>query len=140
MIYYLFLDDVRLPKHVHWVDLPKRDWVIVRNIKEFKEVVDENGIPRFISFDNDLRKEHYDNFLSNDCMNFDFDLFDDTGYNCAEYLVKVCLRQGVEIPDFECHSMNPVGRSAIRNYLHSCKKVINGSLDRLELTEKENKV
>ncbi|MEK6829890.1 MAG: cyclic-phosphate processing receiver domain-containing protein [Nanoarchaeota archaeon] len=51
--YKVFLDDLRVPLDIY----PKTEneqWVIVRNLKEFKEVVESKGVPDYISFDNDL--------------------------------------------------------------------------------------
>ena len=136
MIYYLFLDDERAPNGVPWVDLPdipRNDWVIVRNIEDFKRTIDQHGIPKFVSFDNDLKREHYDNFLENNCADFEFEKFDDTGFNCAQYLVEKCLEQNKEVPDFECHSMNTVARAVIREYLRECRKIIKENLNIVKL-------
>jgi len=51
--YKLFLDDIRVPSFIY----PKTkdsDWVVVRDLTEFKNAIETKGIPSFISFDNDL--------------------------------------------------------------------------------------
>ena len=129
-MYYLFLDEKRQPRHIHWLDLPDAKWTIARNIEEFKEVVDEKGIPLFVSFGNDLTFEHRKHFTDNHCSSFDFDLFTDTGYHCAKYLVKKCLEQDKKIPSFECHSKNVIARSKIREYLRDSRKIILNNLNK----------
>ncbi len=48
MTYNLFLDDERFPPN------DGKDWVIVRSVQEAVDYVEVNGLPSFISFDNDL--------------------------------------------------------------------------------------
>lgn len=52
MSYKIFLDDERMPDWVY--DTKNEDWVIVRNLTDFKNTILEKGLPDFISFDNDL--------------------------------------------------------------------------------------
>lgn len=52
MGYKIFLDDERMPDWVY--DTNNSDWVIVRNLTDFKNTILEKGLPDFISFDNDL--------------------------------------------------------------------------------------
>lgn len=54
MKYNLFLDDVRKPTDVKWLDLPPVDWVIVRNYENFEKIIRKAGLPSIISFDHDL--------------------------------------------------------------------------------------
>jgi len=117
MSYYLFLDDLRNPEDVTWVNLPKVDWVVVRSYAEFRDYIESNGFPRFISFDHDLADEHYVNtgYMGNSH-------FEKTGYDCAKWLVEVCLDSWTELPDFVVHSMNPVGKKNIEAYLNNFKR------------------
>ena len=53
MSYKIFLDDLRKPTDIY----PKTkdgDWVVCRNLAEFKNTIETKGVPDFISFDNDL--------------------------------------------------------------------------------------
>jgi len=53
MDYKIFLDDIRMPTDIY----PKTDnnsWIIARNLTEFKEFINKNGAPSYVSFDNDL--------------------------------------------------------------------------------------
>lgn len=53
MNYKIFLDDIRMPTDIY----PKtdnKDWMIIRNLTDFKNVIETRGVPDFISFDNDL--------------------------------------------------------------------------------------
>jgi len=52
MSYKIFLDDERYPDWIY--NTNNDDWVIVRDMDEFKTAIKERGLPNFISFDNDL--------------------------------------------------------------------------------------
>jgi tRNA nucleotidyltransferase/poly(A) polymerase len=53
MSYKLFLDDIRMPDYIY-PNTSNNDWVIARDVDEFKAIIEKMGIPSFISFDNDL--------------------------------------------------------------------------------------
>jgi hypothetical protein len=105
MSYYMFLDDLRNPQDVTWVNLPKVDWVVVRNYAQFRDYIETNGFPKFISFDHDLADEHY---AGTGYMGSSYS--EKTGYDCAKWLVEVCLDSWIELPDFVVHSMNLLAR------------------------------
>jgi hypothetical protein len=124
--YRLFLDDVRMPKDVNWVCLPPGPWTIVRNYSEFVKVITERGIPGFISFDHDLADEHYrpsmyarDGHYSNYYSDGTFK--EKTGYCCAKWLIERCQNFGADIPEFTCHSKNPIGKQNITTLLTRAK-------------------
>lgn len=48
--YKLYLDDERMPQ-------TPGPWVIVRSYAEFIKTIQQRGVPRYISFDNDLQEE-----------------------------------------------------------------------------------
>lgn len=133
-MYYLFLDDERNPQDVTWVDLPKADWVVVRNYDEFVKTIQEQGHPLFVAFDHDLADEHYVTMLKEVEQ---FEAFHDdpegglniiheygpekTGYDCAKWLVDRCMEKGYDYPDYVVHSMNPIGKQRIINYVEGWK-------------------
>lgn len=45
--YRLFLDDTRTPS---------TEWTLVRTIKDFKQTLEEQGVPEYVSLDYDLEK------------------------------------------------------------------------------------
>ena len=53
MSYKLFLDDLRIPTDIY-PNTINEDWVIIRNLTDFKKTVETMGVPEYISFDNDL--------------------------------------------------------------------------------------
>lgn len=56
---------------------------------------------------------------------FDHDLGEEkTGMDCAKYLVEFCMNNNMKLPNYTCHSSNPVGRENILSYLNSYKKSI----------------
>lgn len=122
-MYNLFLDDVRQPTDVTWVSLPNVKWTIVRNYKEFCEVIRKNGMPEFVAYDHDLSDAHYGDGLHND--EIDYTKYNEkTGYDCAKWLVYECFVNKLKHPDYVVHSMNPVGAKNIISYVESYNKSI----------------
>ena len=51
---------------------------------------------------------------------FDHDLgSEETGLDCAKYLVNACMEHNIDLPHYSCHSSNPAGRENILSYLNS---------------------
>lgn len=126
MSYYLFLDDVRVPKDVKWVTLPAVNWVIVRNYDEFVKTITEKGLPFFISFDHDLGEEHYPRTGHGGRIQLPkvipYDTYKEkTGYHCAQWLVNHCHEHKKRLPVFIVHSLNSVGKENIYHLLWNFK-------------------
>ena len=126
MSYYLFLDDIRKPSEVKWVNLPKsKKWEIVRSFEEFCEAIRIKGMPKFIAFDHDLSMAHCMLNESNQTGIHSAETVsyypgeEKTGYDCAKWLVEQCEATNSPLPDFDVHSMNSVGARIIRSYLYS---------------------
>ena len=102
MKYKLFLDDIRDVKMVY-KNLTDEDFVIVRNFKDFKQVIIENGLPELISFDNDLGLDENENIAED-------------GYAAAKWLV---YESGLDLRNlkFNVHSANPVAAQQIQSLL-----------------------
>lgn len=112
MSYNLFLDDERHP-NAFLNDV--RAWVVVRNYNQFVETIRKQGLPKFISFDHDLADEHY-------VQSVDYGKFKEkTGYECARWLIEHCMTTKQPLPDWQVHSMNPVGRVNINMILTAHK-------------------
>ncbi len=115
----LFLDDIRWPPdayHYTKQDIFLReDWHIVRDYTEFASRILENGLPEMISFDHDLGDKQEVKSGSQEDV-------EKTGYDCAKWLVEYCMDHNTELPEFYCHSMNPVGKENIENLLNNFKK------------------
>ena len=88
--YNLFLDDVREPDKVTWVNLPPVEWTIVRNYNQFVSTIERFGLPNFISFDHDLAEEHYHPAMYSENVSDYNKLYtnchfkEKTGYDCAK--------------------------------------------------------
>lgn len=118
--YNLFLDDFRNPDDGSMlycrecVDYPEMKWEIARNYDEFKTLIDEKGIPDFISYDHDLYDEHYD--VS---MWYGLDQYNKvaqgfkhpTGLECTQYLLDKLGNQ--YHPPYRAHTRNPAGKTRI---------------------------
>ena len=114
-MYKLFLDDIRNPQDVKWVNLPEGPWVVVRNFLDFKVIIGARGLPGHISFDHDLSVEHYnpDIWLKMSIVDYK-NLQNATGYDCAIWLIEHCRTFDLDFPAYTVHSMNPVGRDRIK--------------------------
>lgn len=124
----LFLDDIRQPKDacylvinpaIYWED----DWQVVKNYPEFCKWIKFNGLPKIVSFDHDLADVHYEiDFNDWDDLTADQLGVEETGLDCAKWLVEYCLDNGFQLPEYYVHSANPVGKKNIQSYLDNAKK------------------
>jgi hypothetical protein len=123
MSYYLFLDDERLPQDVTWEPI-RRDsqYTIVRSFNEFVLCIASYGVPSYVTFDHDLGDEHYGHGLNDDEIPYD-KYVKKTGYDCAKWLVNYCIDNNLKFPDYNVHSMNPVGFENILRYIETAKRV-----------------
>lgn len=114
--YALFLDDVRDPNS-SWMNycMQCRDydlvkWTIARSFDEFKAIIDEKGMPDFISYDHDLHDEHYDGSMwlgLNEYNEVAKNFKHPTGLECAQYVLE---KLGDKVhPPFFPHTQNPIG-------------------------------
>jgi len=112
MSYNLFLDDVRDVGMVY-KDLTNDDFIIVRNYECFVNHIKNNGLPDFISFDNDLGEDENGNLLKD-------------GYDCVKWLV-YDSDMDLKYLKFNVHSANPVAtdqiRSLLSNYIKHLKSL-----------------
>lgn len=96
----VFIDDERHPPE-SW----KESYVVIRNMKDFKQYVEKFGCPTFISFDHDLG----DN--------------EPTGHDIVKFMVEKDLNMnGKFIPvgfKWRVHSQNPVGAWNISHLLNN---------------------
>lgn len=107
--YQLFLDDQRTPRGVTWIELPLGPWVVARSYADFVRCIQTRGVPELVSFDHDLKPEHYAAASrSESCRPGS-----GTGADCARWLVEHCTRSAMPLPKFIVHSLSPIGRHAI---------------------------
>lgn len=100
----LFLDDVRTVDMVY-ANATVDEFDVVRNFEDFVTHISSNGLPEFISFDNDLGLDK-DNTVAPD------------GYAAAKWLV---YESGLDLKNlkFKVHSANPVAAEQIRGLLNN---------------------
>lgn len=109
--YNLFVDDVRVPTDVTWADVPiDQHYSVVRNYKEFVDLVTLRGVPKFVCYDYDLA----------DCVN----IIEMTGFDCAKWLVAYCSDRNIKHPSYVVHSKNPIGKQNIESYINSYNKML----------------
>lgn len=91
---------------IYYANLSKQynlNFVWVKNYKEFVNYIQQNGMPKFISFDHDLSKTSLPT--------------DPKGLDCAKWLVNYCKKNGIQMPMTYVHSANPKWRGVIRDVL-----------------------
>ena len=120
MNYSLFLDDERVPSQVTWVKIPEqKTWILARSYDEFIDRVKRYGVPLYVSFDHDLGDHDYAAAARGD---EDFH-GEKTGFDCAMWLVDYCHENDIQFPQYQVHSMNPVGAKKIRDYIMNASLV-----------------
>jgi hypothetical protein len=103
--YHLFLDDIRMPGEVTWIELPSAKYVVVRNYAEFTGYITEHGAPLHISFDNDLGPDELE------------------GKECAKWLVERMLDGDIESTwTYTIHSKNNQAGPWIKKLLDNFHK------------------
>jgi len=131
-MYNLFLDDFRNARDpASYMPTYQRDiynklkWTVVRSYDEFVIMIEKNGLPQLISFDHDLADEHYHNMpeLPTDAVEeyYGAAYVEKTGYDCAKWLTEYCMNEGLPLPQYIVHSMNPVGKKNILSLLDNFK-------------------
>jgi len=126
MPYKLFLDDVREPSQI-FKTTTNKEWEIARNYSNFVEIVKERGLPFMVSFDHDLAEEHYRPSMYASDKHYtkyynDGTFKEKTGYHAAQWLVTYCLDNNIDLPKWNVHSMNPIGKENIIALLQSYEK------------------
>lgn len=108
----LFLDDIRSIDMVYDKSMEK-DFDIVRSYDEFIEYIKKNGLPPFISFDNDLGLDAKGEVAPD-------------GYAAAKWLV---YESGLDLRNFKfkVHSANPIAAEQIKGLLNNYIKHLNTS-------------
>lgn len=110
MGYSLFLDDLRTVEMVY--PNSNMDFVIVRSYEDCITHIKANGLPDFMSFDNDLGEDENKNVLPD-------------GYAIAKWLV---YESGLDLSNFKfkVHSANPVAKNQIEGLLNNYIEFISG--------------
>jgi len=105
----LFLDDVRDIEMIYDQSVSDQ-FVLVRSYQEFVAYIKANGLPPFISFDNDLGLEQSGELAPD-------------GYAAAKWLV---YESGLDLTDlkFIVHSANPVASQQIQSLLDNYIKFL----------------
>ena len=94
------------------------NFVWVKNLYQFIDYIEKNGVPQFVSFDHDLNNRGGGEGLS------DEQKLNNNGVNCAKWLVNYCKQMGQPLPKFYVHSANPKHGPEINRVLTSENKQI----------------
>ena len=100
----LFLDDIREVEWIYGTELAA-NFDVIRSYDEFVDCIEKNGLPDFISFDNDLGLDENGEVAPD-------------GYAAAKWLV---YKSGLDLSSlhFKVHSANPVAAEQIRSLLYN---------------------
>jgi len=103
-MYHLFLDDIRTPDMVYEAK-QAQNFVVLRSFGAFVSYIKENGLPKYISFDNDLGLDEHGNLAPD-------------GLAAAKWLV---YESDLDLKNlqFYVHSANPVAAEQIRGLLNN---------------------
>lgn len=120
----LWLDDIRNPFEDAWLAFSpikqplEVSWV--KSYAEFVEWIGKRGLPDAICFDHDLgmqvaleaRAEGMSKRKSRQLKQQE-----QTGYDCAKWLVEYCIDNNKPLPLYSIQSANPVGKANIDGLL-----------------------
>jgi len=133
----LMLDDVRDVKDCYLYDLkrkletesqiPRGLWKVVRSYDQFVFSIKNHGVPRVVSFDNDLHRDHYDIFSKASLEGF-FDwkfVQPKMGLHALEFLIDFCKTNEIELPIIYIHTANPFAREEMNKILNIEKKTLD---------------
>lgn len=118
----IYLDDVRTPTD--------KSWKVVRNYNQFVNSIMYLGLENIeeISLDHDLGPEAMDEYFNNVKPNFHLDyehiVNEKTGYDCAKYVINMCIDKDIIPPIIYVHSANPIGSANIMGYVNNYLKNI----------------
>jgi hypothetical protein len=131
----LYLDDYRYPilsfDYTNNIIYNDKDWDIVTNYDEFVNYILKNGLPNLISFDHDLADEHYtpaiywNDYEKSKEYQEKQQYKEKTGLECAKWLINYCIDNKQKLPNYLCHSQNPVGKDNILGLLDNFNKYEN---------------
>lgn len=133
--YNLFLDDFRFPKDAYCsltgssivkiTGISETGWEIVRNFDEFVEKIESEGVPNIISFDHDLCPKATGMAIEyiHRKTPFDYTQCEKTGAHAAQFLVDLCEKNGIIMPDHFIHSANPFGVNKIIKILEKTERI-----------------
>jgi hypothetical protein len=117
----LFLDDIRVPGDVTWINIDPGPWAIVRSCDEAIDWVKTHGFPEIVSFDHDLGYEEWDTDGTTGIVIVTSAVEEKSGLDFAKWLISRDLDTASMPADFRftVHSMNPIGTANITKLLEN---------------------
>lgn len=87
-------------------------FIWVKSFEEFVNYIETNGVPKFISFDNDLKngKMTVDGAVPN-------------GEDCVKWLINYCNDNGLKLPKYYLHTANHKQRDVLNKLLKESVKM-----------------
>ncbi len=110
--YALFLDDFRFPNWINYINYPESTiFIIARHFYDFVDIIEEDGMPDFISWDFDLDLHGLD--MSHVPYK--------TGLDCMIWLDEYCKKNNFKFPAGAVHSQSPTGAPQLVEFLNNIK-------------------
>lgn len=94
------------------------NFIWVKSFEEFVNYIENNGVPKFISFDNDLK---------NGRMTVDGAV--PNGEDCVKWLINYCNDNGLKLPKYYLHTANHKQRDVLNKLLKENIKMEKIKLD-----------
>lgn len=88
------------------------NFIWVKSFEEFVNYIENNGVPKFISFDNDLK---------NGRMTVDGAV--PNGEDCVKWLINYCNDNGLKLPKYYLHTANHKQRDVLNKLLKESVKM-----------------
>jgi hypothetical protein len=110
----LWLDDYRDPfdRNIDWLvfsPIGRNIYIVwVKSFEQFCNYINKSGLPDGICFDHDLGENELGE--------------EQSGYDCAKWLVDYCLDNDLILPKYNIQSANPVGKENIDKLFKSFLK------------------
>ena len=122
--YNIFLDDSRTLSDVSYKfnnPIYRSPFVIIKNYNDFIEHIEEQykkdgSYPSFISFDYQLTKVKL-SITEDKTIFFNEDSYQETGLECAIWLVSFCRKHNLPVPNYFVHDDNGYGKRKITKVL-----------------------
>lgn len=128
----LWLDDIRDPYQSTWIEDYAPDYIgmemniiWVKSYYEFTSWINKNGLPAMVCFDHDLGEDVAIDLVKKGVLKRkarEFKRLEKTGYDCAKWLVELCMDKDIDFPKYEVQSANIVGKENIISLINNFKK------------------
>ena len=101
--------------------IPIAYWKVVRSYEQFMHFIRNQGMPRVISFDNDLHPTHYGHYAEA-CNTGKFyweNVQPKMGIHALQYILNTCKELELKLPIFYIHTANHLAREEMYKLINN---------------------